>query len=83
MQDGSKRRARLILILGIVLAILAGAGTFFYAWRADPLPTGSDVSVIHHPSGDLKKWAAGMSPGVQTYTDGSTFWLARYSQGSA
>ena len=20
------------------------AGTFFYAWRADPLPTGSDVS---------------------------------------
>ena len=31
MQDGSKRRARLILILGIVLAIFAGAGTFLYA----------------------------------------------------
>ena len=34
MQDGSKRRARLILISGIVLAIFAGAGTFFYASNA-------------------------------------------------
>lgn len=34
MQDGSKRRARLILILGVVLAIFAGAGTFFYASNA-------------------------------------------------
>lgn len=34
MQDGSKRRARLILILGVVLAIFAGAGTFFYASSA-------------------------------------------------
>lgn len=31
MQDGSKRRARLILIIGVVLALVAGAGTFFYA----------------------------------------------------
>lgn len=31
MQDGSRRRARLILIIGIVLAIFAGAGTFLYA----------------------------------------------------
>jgi hypothetical protein len=58
------------------------AGTFFYAWRADPVPTGSDVSVIHHPVGDLKKWAAGTMPGVKTYSDGSTFWLARYAQGT-
>jgi Flp pilus assembly protein CpaB len=34
VQDGSKRRARLILISGIVLAIFAGAGTFFYASNA-------------------------------------------------
>lgn len=34
MQDGSKRRARLILIIGIVLALFAGAGTFFYASSA-------------------------------------------------
>ena len=31
MQDGSKRRARLILILGVVLAIAAAGGTFIYA----------------------------------------------------
>lgn len=31
MQDGSRRRARLILIIGIVLAVLAGGGTFLYA----------------------------------------------------
>lgn len=34
MQDGSKRRARLILIIGILLAVMAGAGTFFYASSA-------------------------------------------------
>jgi Flp pilus assembly protein CpaB len=34
VQDGSKRRARLILIIGIVLALFAGAGTFFYASSA-------------------------------------------------
>ena len=34
MQDGSKRRARLILIIGMVLALFAGAGTFFYASSA-------------------------------------------------
>jgi pilus assembly protein CpaB len=34
VQDGSRRRARLILILGIVLALLAGVGTFFYASTA-------------------------------------------------
>ena len=34
MQDGSRRRARLVLIIGIVLALVAGAGTFFYASSA-------------------------------------------------
>jgi pilus assembly protein CpaB len=34
VQDGSRRRARLILILGIVLAIGAGATTFFYTSNA-------------------------------------------------
>ena len=31
MQDGSKRRARLILIVGVLLAVFAGVGTFVYA----------------------------------------------------
>jgi len=34
VQDGSRRRARLVLIIGIVLALVAGAGTFFYASSA-------------------------------------------------
>ena len=34
MQDGSKRRARLILILGILLATIAGVGTFLAAQGA-------------------------------------------------
>jgi len=31
VQDGSRRRARLILIVGVALAIVAGVGTFVYA----------------------------------------------------
>lgn len=31
MQDGSKRRARLVLMVGVLLAVLAGVGTFVYA----------------------------------------------------
>ena len=31
MQDGSRRRARLILIVGVALALVAGVGTFVYA----------------------------------------------------
>jgi len=38
VQDGSRRRARLILILGIVLALFAGGGTFLYASQAQTAP---------------------------------------------
>jgi len=34
VQDSSRRRARLILIVGIVLAVFAGGGTFLYASSA-------------------------------------------------
>ncbi len=64
------------------LNALPPAGTFYSAWRADPIPTGSAISVIHHPQGDLKKWAGGTMPGLNTYTDGTTFFTARYSQGT-
>src|SRR5205823_12392073 len=58
------------------------AGAFFSAWRSDPVGAGATVSVIHHPEGDLKKWALGMSPGYQTYSDGSSFIQAQYGQGT-
>ncbi|HEY1326870.1 MAG TPA: trypsin-like peptidase domain-containing protein [Casimicrobiaceae bacterium] len=61
---------------------LPPAGTFFSAWRSDPIPTGADIQVFHHPSGDLKKWSAGTMPGVQSYSDGSSFWFAHYTQGT-
>ena len=58
------------------------AGTFFSAWRAEPVPAGATVSVIHHPNGDLKKWAQGTSLGYESFDDGSSFIQALYSQGT-
>ena len=40
------------------------AGTVFSAWRAEPIPAGAVVSVIHHPRGDLKKWSQGNLTGL-------------------
>ena len=57
-------------------------GVFFSAWRGEPVAPGATVSVISHPEGDLKKWAQGVSPGYQTYNDGSSFIQAQYSQGT-
>lgn len=58
------------------------AGAFFAAWRADPVAAGATVSVVHHPGGDLKKWSQGTSPGYVSFTDGSSFIEATYSQGT-
>jgi len=42
------------------------AGATLSAWRAEPIDEGTQVSVVHHPEGDLKKLsqavAAGTSP---------------------
>jgi lysyl endopeptidase len=35
------------------------AGAFFAGWDANPVPVGSAIIVIHHPSGDLKKVSQG------------------------
>ena len=58
------------------------AGTHFSAWRAEPIPNGATISVIHHPQGDLTKWSQGTSQGYQVYTDGSSYALVTYSQGT-
>jgi hypothetical protein len=58
------------------------AGAYFSAWRAETVPATTTVSVIHHPRGDLKKWAQGVSPGYQSYSDGSSYIEAQYSQGT-
>lgn len=58
------------------------AGARFSAWRAEPIPSSSTVSVIHHPEGDLKKWSQGTMHGYQVYDDGSAFAQVQYSQGT-
>jgi hypothetical protein len=57
-------------------------GAQFSAWRAEPIPTSSIVSVIHHPEGDLKTWSQGTMQGYRVYEDGSTFAQVQYGQGT-
>ena len=35
------------------------AGAFFAGWNSNALPVGSQIVVVHHPSGDLKKVSQG------------------------
>jgi hypothetical protein len=58
------------------------AGVRFSAWRAEPIPTQTPVTVFHHPQADLKKWAQGSMQGYQLYTDGSSFARVQYDQGT-
>ena len=58
------------------------AGAFFSAWNSAVVGQTATVSVIHHPQGDLKKWAQGVSPGYQAFSDGSSFIQARYTTGT-
>lgn len=57
-------------------------GVKFSAWRAEPIPNRTSVSLLHHPAGDLKKWSEGATLGYQPYTDGSSFALVQYDQGT-
>jgi hypothetical protein len=57
------------------------AGARFSAWRAEPIPPFTPVTVFHHPQADLKKWTAGTTQGYQSYTDGSSFALVDNDQG--
>lgn len=57
-------------------------GAHFSAWRAETMPTQTPITVLHHPEADLKKWSAGSTQGYQVYTDGSSFALVHYDQGT-
>jgi hypothetical protein len=57
-------------------------GATFSAWRAEPIPSSSTVTVLHHPEGDLKKFSQGLTHGYQLYEDGSSFAQVQYSQGT-
>jgi lysyl endopeptidase len=60
----------------------APPGATFSAWRAEPLATGANVSVLHHPRGDLTKYSVGTVTGYTTYSDGSTYVNAHWTQGA-
>lgn len=58
------------------------AGAVFSAWRAEPLPSGSAMTVLHHPNGDLKKISEGSTTGYFSFSDNTTFADVHYSVGS-
>ncbi len=59
------------------------AGATYAAWNASgPLPTGTNVAAIHHPSGDLKKVAQGNVFGYRPYPDGSSFIESQWTSGA-
>ncbi len=58
------------------------AGARFSAWRAEPIPSLSTATVFHHPQADLKKFSQGSTQGYQVYTDGSSFAIVQYDQGT-
>ena len=58
------------------------AGARFSAWRAEPIPALSTATVFHHPQADLKKFSQGSTQGYQVYTDGSSFAIVQYDQGT-
>ncbi|MGH8802482.1 MAG: trypsin-like serine peptidase, partial [Casimicrobiaceae bacterium] len=57
-------------------------GARFAAWRAEPIPALTPISVLHHPEGDLLKWSEGATQGYNQYSDGSSFAVAGYDQGT-
>ncbi|HEX4886079.1 MAG TPA: serine protease [Casimicrobiaceae bacterium] len=58
------------------------AGTFFAAWRAEPVPALAVATGLHHPQGDLLKFSQGSTAGYEVYSDGSSFIRQQWSQGT-
>jgi lysyl endopeptidase len=58
------------------------ANAYFSAWRAQTLATGTALTVLHHPNGDLKKLSNGTTQNYFSFDDGTSFAQALYSQGS-
>src|SRR5215831_6050320 len=45
------------------LNVAPPGGAFFSAWRAETVPNGTNVAVLHHPAGDLQKFSQGNAAG--------------------
>jgi lysyl endopeptidase len=59
------------------------AGAHFLGWDAAQISTGTDILVLHHPRGDVKKVSLGKMTGIggSTLTSGS-FYKAGYTHGT-
>ena len=62
------------------------AGATFSAWRAEPVAAGTALTVLHHPSGDLKKVSFGtaggyVADGLYSGTTPATFIYMTYTAG--
>lgn len=53
------------------------AGTTYLGWTTDPLASGEDITVVHHPDGAWKRITFGDQVGGNT-----NFWEVRYTDGS-
>jgi hypothetical protein len=60
----------------------APAGAWFSAWDANPLPSGTQAIVIHHPQGDLKKLSSGSTQGYAPADGRGSFIEMLYAYGS-
>jgi hypothetical protein len=58
------------------------AGTYFAAWRAEPVPQLAVATGLHHPRGDLMKFSQGSTLGYQVEPDGTSFLRVQWSQGT-
>jgi hypothetical protein len=61
-------------------------GVVFSAWRAEAVASGTGLTVLHHPSGDLKKFSAGtangfVADGLYNGVTPASFVLMTYTQG--
>ena len=68
------------------LGVTPAAGATFSAWRAEPIVDGTVLTVLHHPSGDLKKFSQGTAngyvpDGLYSGTTPASFEYMTYTQG--
>ena len=62
------------------------ASAFFAGWDASTLAANAPSIGIHHPAGDNKKYANGISPGISQVNTGAggvgSFWRLNWSEGT-
>jgi hypothetical protein len=66
-----------VLLLRLNNAVPAGA--YFSGWDSNTLSPGTDILVLHHPAGDVKKVSIGQATGFGTFNGAGNFIQAGYT----